>query len=43
MRNRMAPPLRRPISTRSRVSSRSLIRITVIARHPERFDDSVPR
>jgi hypothetical protein len=29
------------ISTRSRVSSRSLICITVIARHPERLDDSL--
>jgi hypothetical protein len=27
--------------TRSRVSSRSLISITVIARHPERLDDSL--
>jgi hypothetical protein len=29
------------INTRSRVSSRSLIWITVIARHPERPDDSL--
>jgi hypothetical protein len=29
------------ISTRSRVSTRSLIRISVIARHPERLDDSL--
>jgi hypothetical protein len=29
------------ISTRSRVSSRSLIRTTVIARHPKRPDDNL--
>ena len=31
------------IITRSRVSSRSLIWITVIARHPKRLDDRVPQ
>ena len=33
----------RSIITRSRVSSRSLIWITAIARHPERLDDSMPQ
>jgi hypothetical protein len=35
------PPSDRSISTRSRVSSRSLIRITIIARHPKHRDDSL--